>query len=152
MDKIIISDTSCLIALDNIGLLHIVKDLYNEIIITTEVKNEFGDSLPDWIIVHDVKDKAKQADIEDRLDKGEASSIALALEIPNCLLIIDELKGRNIAKSLNIEIIGTIGILLLAHEKGIVTDVMSVIQRLVKSGFRLSDQLLDRIKEKYRRI
>ncbi len=38
MGKIIISDTSCLIALSNIGLLNILKDLYGEVIITTEVK------------------------------------------------------------------------------------------------------------------
>lgn len=151
MDKVIISDTSCLIALSNIGLLHIIKDLYGEIIITSEVKAEFGGFLPDWIIVHQVKDKAKQADIENKLDKGEASSIALALEIPDSILIIDEIKGRNIAKSFNIEIIGTIGILLLASNKGQIMDVMSVILKLVNRGFRLSDKLLDKIIEKYGR-
>ena len=149
MVKIIISDTSCLIALSNIGLLHIIKDLYGEIIITSEVKAEFNDVLPDWIIVTQVKDKVKQANIENRLDKGEASSIVLALEIPNSILIIDELKGRTIAKSFNIEIIGTIGILLLAGNKGLINDVLSVILKLVNSGFRLSDKLLDKIIEKY---
>lgn len=149
MNKIIISDTSCLIALSNIGLLHIIKDLYGEIIITSEVKAEFGGILPDWIIIHQVKDKAKQADIEKRLDSGESSSIALALEIPNTLLIIDEIKGRKIAKSLNIEIIGTIGILLIASDKGLIPDVISVILKLVNRGFRLSDKLLEKIIEKY---
>jgi predicted nucleic acid-binding protein len=151
MDRIIISDTSCLIALSNIGMLHIIKDLYDEIIITSEVKVEFGEILPDWIIVMQVKDTVKQADIEKRLDKGEASSIALALEIPNSILIIDEIKGRNIAKSLNIEIIGTVGILLLASNKGLINDVISVILKLVNKGFRLSDKLLDKIIEKYGR-
>jgi len=33
MDKIIISDTSCLIALSNIGMLHILKDLFEEVLI-----------------------------------------------------------------------------------------------------------------------
>jgi len=149
MDRIIISDTSCLIALSNIGMLHIVKDLYDEIIITSEVKAEFGEILPDWIIVMQVRDKLKQADIEKRLDKGEASSIALALEIPNSVLIIDEIKGRNIAKSVNIEIIGTIGILLLASNKGLINDVISVILKLTRNGFRLSDKLVDKIIEKY---
>jgi len=151
MDRIIISDTSCLIALSNIGMLHIVKDLYDEIIITSEVKAEFGEILPDWIIVMQVRDKLKQTDIEKRLDKGEASSIALALEIPNSILIIDEIKGRNIAKSVNIEIIGTIGILLLASNKGLINDVISVILKLTNNGFRLSDKLLDKIIEKYGR-
>ena len=149
MDKIIISDTSCLIALSKIGLLNLLKDLYEEIIITQEVKEEFGNKLPDWIIILKVKNIAKQADIAKKLDKGEASSIALALEIENSILIIDEIKGRNIAKSLNLEIIGTIGILLLAEKKGLVKDVMSLIFKLVNEGFRISDSLIDKLKEKY---
>lgn len=48
MDKIIISDTSCLIALHNIGLLHILSDLYQKITLTKEVQNEFGENLPEW--------------------------------------------------------------------------------------------------------
>ncbi|MDP1727718.1 MAG: DUF3368 domain-containing protein [Bacteroidota bacterium] len=149
MNKIIISDTSCLIALSNIGLLHLLKDLYGEVIMTTEVYSEFGRGLPDWIIVIQVKNKSKQVEIENRLDKGEASSIALALEIPNAILIIDEVKGRNFAKSLNIEIIGTIGVLILAGNKGLVKDVISVILKLTNQGFRLSDKLIEKIIEKY---
>lgn len=47
MDKIIVSDTSCLIALSKIEKLDLLKDLYYEIIITTDVFREFGGSLPD---------------------------------------------------------------------------------------------------------
>jgi uncharacterized protein len=149
MDKIIISDTSCLIALQNIGLLNLLKDLYNEILITQEVKNEFGLDLPDWIIVLEVKNIEKKSEIEQKLDKGEASSIALALEIKDSILIIDEIKGRKIAQSLNIEIIGTIGILLLADKRGLIKDVLSVILKMVNKGFRLSDNLIDKLIEKY---
>ena len=79
MDKIIISDTSCLIALSKINKLDILKDLYSEIIITREVYNEFGGTLPNWIIISDIKNSQKQKELEIKLDKGEASSIALAL-------------------------------------------------------------------------
>jgi len=149
MDKIIISDTSCLIALSNIGLLDILKDLYQEIIITKDVQNEFGKNLPEWIIVSEVKNKETQAEIEKLLDKGEASSIALALEIKNSILIIDEVKGRNVAKSFNLDIIGTIGVLLLANKKGLIKDVISVILKMVNRGFRLSDKLIDKLIDKY---
>jgi len=151
MDKIIISDTSCLIALSKIDKLDLLKGLYHEIIITKEVYQEFGSSLPDWIIISEVKDKQKQKEIEERLDKGEASSIALALEIENTSLIIDEIKGRKIAQSFNIDIIGTIGIILLADKKGLISDVTSLILRLVNKGFRLSDNLINKIIEKYGR-
>jgi len=149
MDKIIISDTSCLIALSNIGMLHILQDLFEEVLITPEVNEEFGNQLPNWIVTLQVKDKLKQAEIEEKLDKGEASSIALALEITNSTLIIDEVKGRNIAKNLNIEIIGTVGIIILAGKKGVIKDVVSVVLKLVNNGFRLSNNIVDRIIEKY---
>lgn len=149
MDKIIISDASCLIALTKIDKLDILKDLYQEIIITKEVYNEFGGSLPIWILISEVKDKQKQDELEKRLDKGEASSIALALEIGNSTLIIDEIKGRKIAQSLNINIIGTIGVILLANKKGLVKDVIGIILKLVNKGFRLSDDLLEKIIDKY---
>ena len=149
MDKIIISDTSCLIALSNIGLLDVLRDLYQEVIITKEVQAEFGGNLTEWIIVSEVKNKDKQAEIEKIVDKGWASSIALALETKNSTLIIDEVKGRKIAKSFNLDIIGTIGILLLADKKGLLTDVLGIILKMVNRGFRLSDTLLDKLIEKY---
>lgn len=149
MDKIIISDTSCLIALSNIGLLDVLRDLYQEVIITKEVQAEFGGNLPEWIIVSEVKNKDKQAEIEKIIDKGEASSIALALETKNSTLIIDEVKGRKIAKSFDLDIIGTIGILLLADKKGLITDVLSTILKMVNRGFRLSDTLLNKLIDKY---
>ena len=83
MAKIIISDTSCLIALGNIGLLHILRDLYKEVIITQEVKKEYGEKLPDWFIVLKVQNRNKLTEIATRLDIGEASSIALAIELGN---------------------------------------------------------------------
>ena len=151
MDKIIISDTSCLIALGNIGLLHILRDIFHEVIITEEVKKEYGENLPKWFIVLKVKDPSKTIEIATRLDIGEASSIALALELENTMLIIDEIKGRNVARSYNLEIIGTIGILLLAHDKGYIDDFLGTIQKLVDNGFRLSDTLFEKLRNKHGR-
>ena len=150
MSKVIIADPSCLIALDNIGLLTILKDLYHEIFITAAVREEFGEELPIWIKVQQVNNTVTQSDLENLLDKGEASSIALALEYDSAILIIDELKGRRIAKSKNIEIIGTIGVLLLAEKRGFVINVIDVILKLVNKGFRLSDALLETLLNRYK--
>ena len=116
MTKIIISDTSCLIALSNTGNLNLLKELYQEIAITQEVQKEFGEPLPNWINVQNVKNKELQAKIEKLLDKGEASSIALAIENQDSILIIDDMKGRKVAKSYKIELIGTIGVIMTAHK------------------------------------
>ena len=149
MAKVIISDTSCLIVLSKIGKIELLKDLYQEIVITKEVKSEFGNTLPSWILISEAKDKLKQKELETKLDKGEASSITLALETPGSTLIIDELKGRKIAQSLQVDIIGTIGVVLLGNKKGLIIDVIGTILRIVNSGFRLSDKLLNKIIKEY---
>ena len=150
MDKVIISDASCLIVLSKVEDLDLLKALFEEVIITREVSEEFGEALPDWIVTREVKNQKKIQELEKILDRGEASSIALALETDRSLLIIDELKGRKIAQSLHVEIIGTIGVILLAEQKGLTKDVVGTILRLVNQGFRLSEQMITFIIEKYR--
>ena len=94
MHKTIISDTSCLILLDKIGELDILNKLFGTIITTSEVAEEFGQTLPAWIELRQPTDKNYQSIIEATVDKGEASAIALAIELDDCLLIIDDLKAR----------------------------------------------------------
>jgi predicted nucleic acid-binding protein len=149
MSKVIISDTSCLIALSKIDSLNLLQEIYREVVITEEVQEEFGEALPDWIKVAAVKSTQKKNELEKTLDSGEASSIALALEMEKSLLIIDEIKGRQLANSLKIEIIGTVGILALAHKNGLIKDMMKVVLQLKKKGFHLSKHLLEMLHDKY---
>ena len=57
--------------------------------------------------------------------------------------------GRKIAKSHNLDIISTIGVLLIANKKGLIKDVISTILILVNKGFRLSDKKLNAVIAKY---
>ena len=59
MNRTIISDTSCLIALSKIGRLEILQKLYSTIVITDSVKAEFGSELPDWVVVEKIKDRKR---------------------------------------------------------------------------------------------
>jgi predicted nucleic acid-binding protein len=72
---LLLSCTSCLIALTKIDKLDLLKNLYQEIIITQDVYGEFGGSPPEWILFFEAKNKQKQQELENRLDKREASSI-----------------------------------------------------------------------------
>ena len=85
---IIISDTSCLILLTNIGELDILKKLGKQVIVTPEINKEFGKPLPDWIEIKSSKDQHYQRLLEIEIDVGEASAIILAMEIQNSILII----------------------------------------------------------------
>ena len=147
-DKIIISDTTCLIALERIGKLHILKDTFTEILTTQEVSEEFGKQFPDWISIKKVENLGQQIELEKILDKGEASAIALSLETPNSILIIDEKKGRAIATEYHLKIIGTLKVLLKAKEKGCIPSVKEIIKQLEQSNFWFSKPLVEsRLKE-----
>lgn len=107
MNNVIISDTSCLIALYRIDQIDLLQKLFQSSVITDIVKHEYGQDLPEWIRVVEVKNRATLHKLELSLDSGEASAIALSMETPDCTLIMDEKKGRKIAMSLDIKVIGT---------------------------------------------
>ena len=141
MPKTIISDTSCLILLDKIGELEILNKLFGTIITTPEVAEEFGQPLPSWFEIKKPKDKNYQSIIEASLDKGEASSIALAIELDDCLLVIDDLKGRKFAHQLGLPIIGTIGVIVDAKLAGIIASVKPILSKIKGTNFRITEQL-----------
>lgn len=141
MQAVIISDTSCLILLDKIQELDLLKDLYGQIVTTQIVAEEFGGQLPEWIIIKNPKDRNNQLVLEISLDIGEASAIALAIEQGDCLLIIDELKGRKIAKQLGLAITGTLGVIVEAKKSGHIALVRPLLDKIRQTNFRLSEQL-----------
>jgi predicted nucleic acid-binding protein len=98
-DKVVISDTSCLIGLTNIGKLDILKQLYGTVMVTPEVVQEYVLALPDWITVKEVTETSKTVAFNEILDLGESSAIALATEMDNVLLIVDERRARKAVMS-----------------------------------------------------
>ena len=143
MSIVVISDTSCLIALDRINQLDLLQKLFHQIVTTQVVREEFGKELPEWIQIVEVQNQDKIQELEAVLDKGEASAIALALETAKSQLIIDEKKGRKVAQSLNIEIMGTLRVIQMAKQKGIIEFARPVIEDLQKAGFRFSQKIVN---------
>ena len=137
----IIADTSCLIVLEKINMLYLLKKLYGTILITEEVAGEYGDEVAEWIKIRQVQDRKTLEVISAFVDLGEASSIALAMESENSTIIIDDLKGRKVAEKLGLRITGTIGVLLKAKESNLVDSLKPAVEQLKTSGFRISNEL-----------
>jgi predicted nucleic acid-binding protein len=112
------------------------------VVTTRIVADEFGKDLPEWIKIQNSNDVAGQLVLETALGKGEASAIALALEMMNCLLIIDEQKGRKLAKHLGLTITGTLGVLVQAKRKGYISMIKPLLDKMKQTDFRLSEQLV----------
>ena len=141
MHKTIISDTSCFIILTNIGELELLQKVYNFVVTTTDIANEFGETLPDWVGIETVKDKYRQQLLEMQIDKGESSAIALALEMEDCTIILDDYKARKIADKLGLKFTGTIGVIIKAKLNGIIPSIKPILEKIKKTDFRLSPEI-----------
>jgi len=141
MQRIIISDASCLILLEKIGELELLHKLFGTIITTKEVADEFGLPLPEWIEIRQAINRKYQETIEAKVDKGEASAIALAVENLDCLIIIDDLKARKFAHFLNLKVTGTLGVIVDAKQAGIIPEAATLISKIRETNFRVTDKL-----------
>jgi predicted nucleic acid-binding protein len=141
MRRIIISDTSCLIILTNIGELDLLQKVYGKIVTTTDIASEFGEKLPDWVEVVSVIDKLRQQLLEMQIDKGESSAITLALETSENTLIIDDYKARKVAEQLGLNFTSTIGVIIKAKHLGIIDSIKPYIEKIRETNFRISTEL-----------
>lgn len=76
------------------------------------------------------------------LDLGEREAIQLTTEQKADLLIIDEWRGRAIARSRNLPIVGALGVLGDSYQRRLINDPLAILETMRQQGFRISDQLI----------
>lgn len=157
---IVVSDTTPVISLMKAGQLELLRQLFGVVYIPEAVYRELTDNEAFFEEVRMVQeceffyvqkvDNGKSVTILQSftgLDAGESEAIILADEIHSDVLLMDEHKGRQVAKRLGITITGTIGILTQAFDEGMLTkkDVEKCIERLKECGIRISEKLYQRL-------
>ncbi len=98
----------------------------------------------DWIEVRSVRVPELVRLITD-LGAGEAQVLALGLEEPSSLLILDDRLAREIAELQNLRITGTAGVILKAKQEGYISAVAPLLNRLIELDFWISDTVKLRI-------
>jgi len=85
---------------------------------------------------------------------GESQTIALAKQLKRKELIIDESLARETAKSLGINPVGSLRVLLLAYKKSLVDEkeLKEIINKMIKLKFRISASTLIRFWELFEKI
>lgn len=151
-DRAIIN-ASPLIFLSRAGHLDLLQVFANEVWVPDPVASEIRQRGPgdvsarmldttDWL--HGVPAPSLPETVADwRLGAGESSVLALALEHPGTDAIIDDLAARKCAASLSIPVRGTLGIVLVAKQRGAIRLARPVIQDMVTAGLYLSRKVLD---------
>jgi predicted nucleic acid-binding protein len=149
-----VSDASPLIVLLKTNKLSILEELFEKVNIPKEVYREITAkeqeklifSKISWIETRTVKNTEMNVFLEKLIDKGEAEAIVLAKELKTPLLA-DDAKARKYAKLLNVEVIGTLGLLKIAKKRGVISSVKKVISDMLAQGYYIEDKLITRLLE-----
>lgn len=146
----LICNTSPLQYLHQLGLLELLPALADDIIVPEAVVRELkvgstmGVAVPNirelpWLNVKRPTHALVLPLITD-LGRGEIEVLALGLEYPNTTLVLDDKLARNVALNLQLQITGTLGILLDAKASGLIVVVKPFLDELNALGFRLADE------------
>lgn len=157
---IVISDTTPILSLLKANRLELLEMLYQMVIVPKTVFEEltcnveYKDEREEITNCHFLSVE-KVSDIESvdvlrnatGLDAGESEALVLYQEKKADVLLIDERKGRGVAKKMCIEYIGTVGILMQAFDKKIITaeETKDILGKLLSCDIRLSRKLCNKV-------
>ncbi|MBL8253565.1 MAG: DUF3368 domain-containing protein [Candidatus Competibacter sp.] len=151
---VVISNTSPLTNLAAIGQFDLLRSLYGQLRIAEAVWQELnaqGRSWPGcaevaaahWIERRAVQNRPLVMALRERLDAGEAETIALAVECTPPLVLMDEKEGRRSARRFGLKTVGVVGVLIEAKGRGLIGAVGPLLERLRQdAGFFLSDRVM----------
>ena len=153
---IVVADSSPLRYLILIEHANVLPALYGRVVVPPAVITELNqertpDPVRGWLanrpIWLEVQAPRKLLDLpRNVLGTGEREAIALALEIRADALLMDDREGREEARRLGLDVLGTLRVLAGAAEhEG--ADLAAAFDRLRRTNFRASDELIQRLLE-----
>ena len=153
-----VSDASPLILFAKIGRLNLLLQLFSEIIIPIQVRDEvikhddksssliISEIENGWIKVEEVELSSEIINMGDKLGlhMGEMYALSLAIRLDIREFLADDKMARVAARMSGLRSIGCLGVVMRAYETGIITrdDAIESIQQLVKAGLWVSPEVL----------
>jgi len=146
-------NTSPLVFLGSLERLELLRREGREVCIPRAVAEEVAEK-PDaaahavqaacgtWMQVRNVADHTAVDLVQATLHRGEAEAIVLAKELQAERLVMDDQDARRFADRSGLKTVGTLGILLLAKQRGEIASLRQEIERLLNLGFRVNPRLI----------
>ena len=149
---IVVCDSSPLIALSSVNRLDLLQLLFNTVIIPVAVYDEvmgttakIATELPSFIQAEPITTELPVRFLRLNLHPGESEAIALALERGIQGIVLDDKRAREIAAELGLKVIGTLGLLILAKQKGLLPNVRPIMAQIIERvNFRIAPSVLNR--------
>jgi uncharacterized protein len=150
---IVIADSSALVALSICDCLQLLDTLFGEVKVAQDVYDEVciankaeSQTLKAYLTGKVIRAPASiNIEKSTGLGKGELASIRLYKHLSADLLLIDDARAKKVAYLNNLEVMGSLGVLLLAKKQGLIETVEPLLKRLRYSDIFFSDQLLDQL-------
>lgn len=154
LDRIVIINSTPIIALASIDKLFLLKELYKEVYIPRAVSEEVfakeGSKAQielararEWIQIRQIEDNKSKRFFRVQLHDGEVEVMILGKELEADLLVIDDYIAREYAKYLDFKVTGTLGVILKAKEKGIIENVKPLIDALIQNGIYIGNEIYE---------
>jgi predicted nucleic acid-binding protein len=149
----VVADASPLILLARSELLSLLPTLFSEVLIPEAVWNEVNAAGPadpavqqlsaaSWPQVVQASTTPGDSEIlQWNLGRGESAVLMIARRQTNCRALLDDRAGRACARTLEIPLLGTGGLLILAKNRGLIPSVADALRALRNSGLWLSDDM-----------
>jgi predicted nucleic acid-binding protein len=157
---IVVADAGPPIGLGRVGGLNLLRDLYEQILIPPAVQHQLcldskrpaaahcAQAIAEgWLQVRAPSPPSapSRSELMLVLDPGETEAMLLAEEAKCRFLLIDERKGRAVAKRRGIPVVGVAGVLLAAKKRGLIDAVLPILKCLEGGGYRFSFELIQEI-------
>jgi len=156
MHKKVIVNTTPILSLLKIGKLNLLKELYGCISVPFAVYEEIESgkdkdyyidiSRIEWIKIEKIHSNETKLYLFD-LDDGEAEVLILAYEQQADLVVLDEIIGRRYALQLNLNLTGTLGILLKSKKEGYIDKITPLLYELINKNSWLNPKLVAKVIE-----
>ena len=152
----VVLNTSPLILLTKIGRVNLLNQLYDEVIIPDAVTKEIKvkssrETLEVEMLLREGRFRNQRASqsflqkIPADLGLGEREAIALGLEMAADLLILDDHRGRQVARGWNISTAGTIGVLVEDRDRGLIPSIRNELDHLIEAGMWVGEMFYHRL-------
>lgn len=153
MSRVWVVNASPLILLGKVGHAALLSELSDELIVSDVVAREVGAKPEGERVVSGVASRpGVRFESEVRtpseiaawnLGRGESQVLALAAASPGSRAVLDDMEARRCAQSLDIPVIGTLGVVLRAKRKGVIERAHPIIDQLRRVGLYVSDSLIE---------
>ncbi len=150
--KVVVADTGVIISLIHIKQLDLIEKVFGEYYVAQAVwveLNNYDNPKFDKSKLQVIENKVRKIHSKNYLsmimDYGESESSILYEELKADYLLVDDNKARKIAESLDINCIGTLGLLLKAKQKKLVNELKPLFEELINTGRYFSKELLNSI-------